>query len=277
MKRLLSVFIFTTLFFNLFAQDRIFNYVYQTNVLNKGQKEIEVWNTFSWGKVDFYREFSHRLEFEIGLNKRLQTAFYLNVSSESEYFIGKKLVLNGPTVNEINDTSIITSNEFSFSSEWKYKLSDPVADVIGSGLYAEISVGTEEIEFEGKLLLDKKMNKFITALNLVAEYEIETELEEGEVENEKEFAAKINYGLSYQLAKNVHFGLEASCINGFHDGSIEHSVLYAGPVLSVLRENFWINLTFFPQVTAFKGATYNGLDLDHHTKYETRILFSYVF
>ncbi len=62
----------------VFAQDRVFTYTYQSPVLNKGQKEIEVWTTLRGGRNDYFRGIDHRLEFEIGLGKRLQTAFYLN-------------------------------------------------------------------------------------------------------------------------------------------------------------------------------------------------------
>jgi hypothetical protein len=29
----------------IYGQDRLFTYTYQSTVLNKGQKEIEIWNT----------------------------------------------------------------------------------------------------------------------------------------------------------------------------------------------------------------------------------------
>lgn len=41
---------------NSYAQDRVFNYTYQSAVLNKGQKELEVWTTVISGKKDYYRE-----------------------------------------------------------------------------------------------------------------------------------------------------------------------------------------------------------------------------
>ena len=63
---------------NLMAQDRIFNYTYQSAVLNKGQKELEVWTTVFSGKEDYYREIQNRVEYEVGLGSNLQVAFYLN-------------------------------------------------------------------------------------------------------------------------------------------------------------------------------------------------------
>ena len=277
MKRIFAISFLIIGVLNGNAQDRIFNYVYQSTVLNKGQKELEIWNTFSWQKTEFYREFAHRIEFELGLGKKLQTSFYLNINTSSAYAIGKKLELINSVVTEQNDTSIISGTDFSFSNEWKYKISDPVGNFIGSALYAEIGLGTKETELEVKLILDKQFGKFTTALNLVGVYGIGKELIDNKVKDETEFAAEINYGLSYKLGSHVHLGVEANSLNGFNDGKIETSVLYAGPVLSVAGDRFWINLTVFPQISALKGATDGGLDLINHSKLDTRLLFSYAF
>jgi len=43
MKKLYVILLFLLMVLGTQAQDRIFNYVYQSTVLNKGQKEIEVW------------------------------------------------------------------------------------------------------------------------------------------------------------------------------------------------------------------------------------------
>ncbi|HNQ13329.1 MAG TPA: hypothetical protein PKM16_09005, partial [Bacteroidia bacterium] len=70
----------------LSAQDRVFARTYQSNVLNKGNIDIEIWNTFSFGRANYYTKQKQRLEFEVGITDRLQTAFYLNNStSTTEY------------------------------------------------------------------------------------------------------------------------------------------------------------------------------------------------
>ena len=109
--------IFVTLlaisFVSIQAQDRLFTYTYQSGVLNKGQREIEIWNTFRTGKNDYFARLDNRAEYEVGLGKNLQTAFYLNLSSitETNSYFGAK--------------SFNTEHEISFSNEWKYKILDP--------------------------------------------------------------------------------------------------------------------------------------------------------
>src|SRR6185436_17616440 len=101
------------------AQDRVFTHTYETNVLPLGVKEIEYWSTVRSGRTEFYNRIDQRFELELGLGKKVQTAFYFNVSSESfaiEDGIGHSL-------------------ETGFSNEWKIKFTDPVANKIGTGLY----------------------------------------------------------------------------------------------------------------------------------------------
>jgi len=244
------------------AQDRIFTYTYQSNVLRAGEFEVEPWMTVRWGRESFYRRLDQRLEFETGLTQNLQTAFYLN-STQRSY--------------QVNDSTLAGSHAISFSNEWKYKLRDPVADPFGLALYGEIGIGASEIELESKLIVDKKFEKWVAAFNLVGEWEFEKEAEGSKVETEKETAVEIDLALARRLSSSVYLGLEVRNHNEFVKGTWEHSALFAGPTLSVTRDRFWINATILPQIHAFKGATKNGLQLTDHEKLETRIMFSYAF
>lgn len=260
------------------AQDRVFNYTYQSIVLNPGQREIEIWNTVRSGRENFYRALDSRIEFEFGLAKKLQTAFYLNMKTSSEEV---ERDLGGG----LYETEIESETEWSFSSEWKYKISDPVANTVGSALYAEITVAPRELELEAKIILDKKIGRTLHALNLVAENEWETEVEtdpntfEQEVEQESEFKFEFDYGFSYNINSNWNIGFEARNKNRVEDGSWTASVVHAGPGFSYAKGPIWINLTLFPQITGIKHPDPgdSGLLLDEYEKFETRLLFSYVF
>ena len=62
-----------------FGQDRYFARTYTANVLPKGSIDIEFWHTSRFGHKDqFFHAQDQRLEVEIGLGKKLQTAFYFN-------------------------------------------------------------------------------------------------------------------------------------------------------------------------------------------------------
>lgn len=248
------------------AQDRLFTYTYQSNVLNKGQKELEVWSILSDGRDNFYRAFDHSLEFEVELGGRLQTSFYLN------YGYSKGI----ETVNNIQ--TLVSGNTYSFSNEWKLKLTDPVINPVGSALYFEYKLGTDETELEGKLILDKQIGKSTHALNLVGEYEIGKQFVPNgnaiDVKNVNEYKLEFNYGYGYKLNKNWALGVELMNQNAISGGNWEYSVLSAGPTLSYTIEGFGVNLSCLPQITNLKTG---NLEFHDNQKLQTRLIFTYEF
>jgi len=248
------------------AQDRVFTYTYQSNVLNKGQKELEVWTTLGTGRQDYYCGLKHSLEFEIGLGSKLQTSFYLN------YGYSKGIASN-------NGIEFLNSgNSYSFANEWKMKLSDPVANKFGSALYFEYVLSPDETELEGKLILDKQVGLFLNAFNLVGEYGIEKQFmavgTRLEAEYEGEFKLEWNYGLAYKINDHWNAGLEVKNENGFEEGELEYSILTAGPVVSYTTNGFWVNFGLMPQLTNLKVG---GRELIDHDGLQARLIFSYEF
>lgn len=250
---------------DIFSQDRLFTYTYQSNVLGFGQKELEVWNTLRAGKENFYNRLDSRAEFEVGLGKNLQTAFYANFTTKTA------------EKNNSGIKTLETEHEFSFSNEWKYKISDPVASPLGFALYGEYTIGSKEYELEGKLLFDKQIKDFTLALNLIGEVEYEAEIENNEMEWANKRKINVAFGLSYPVAKNFHLSLEAVNKNVFGKDELSGSAIFAGPGFAYFTENFWVNFTVLPQLTSFKGSTNGNLNLKDFEKLETRLIFSYVF
>lgn len=252
--------------FQVNAQDRVFNYTYQSGVLNKGQKEIEIWTTLATGRENFYRGIMHRMEYEIGLGGKLQTSLYLN------YGYSKGIV------DENGIQSLNNAVEYSFSNEWKLKLSDPVADRIGSALYFEYSLAPTETAFEGKFIVDKQTGSFLNAFNLVGEYVIGKNFTSDGTKlnavNVGELNLELNYGLSYKIKNNLSIGLEAFNQNQLADSKWNNSVLLLGPCISYSIDGFWVNLTCMPQIANFRGSS---LELKDHERLQTRLVFSYGF
>jgi hypothetical protein len=273
---LLTITILTTILSN--AQDRLFTQTFQSNVLTKGQREIEVWNTLHLGRVDYYRAIRHRMEFEMGLSSKLQTAFYFNVNSESALFT--EISQMGATV--VATLSIKSRSEFSISNEWKYKISDPAANAIGSALYGLITIGGDELELETRIILDKKTSRTTQALNLVMQTEFESVIENGNVEQEVGFGFEGDYGFLFSINKSWNVGFEMKNINKVtKDNGWEYSTLYAGPGFSYSTNKLWINFTILPQLAGLyhykeNGFT-NGLELNDNEKLQSRLIFSYAF
>ncbi len=248
------------------AQDRLFNYTYQTNVLNKGQREIEVWTTVLESKTNFYREIKNRFEFEIGLGNHLQTSFYLNSKQKAEF---------EPLSSEI----VMSATEISISNEWKYQFSNASSNAIGFAAYTEITVATDEVELEFKAIFDKKFGRHFQAFNLTFEPEWETTTKNGSLVTETAFQYQLNYGYAYQINKKCHVGLEVQ--NQYLKKEIEtntKSALFVGPTISYATEKFWANLSVLPQITGSKTiATNSQLNLEDYTKWSSRLIISVAF
>jgi hypothetical protein len=241
------------------ANERHFTYTYETAVLPTGAKELEIWTTPRIGRDDYFVRFDERMEFEWGLTDRLMSALYLNFSNTT-----------ADVAPEMRET------EFEFegvSSEWKYKISDPVADTLGLGVYGEVTGSTNELELEGKILLDKRIGSMLLAGNLVLEQEWEFEPEE----TESEQAVEIDLAGTFMVRPGLSAGLEVRNVNAIHEGELEHSALFAGPVLAYATDTWWIALTLLPQLPALKAGDANDGSrvLSDHEKLEARLLLSF--
>ena len=243
------------------ATDRPFTYTYGSDVLFPGLFELEPWTTVRAGRDNFFIQLDHRLEFEFGLTRRLQTAFYLNFSAVNQDVVN----LDGSVqrVSEFHWTGI--------SWEWKYKLFDSLADPIGVGFYFEPAFGPTEASLEFKLILDKRIGDFYAAFNAVAEQEWSFE----HTTTQREFDLELDLGLTYFFLPKLAAGIEAVSHNDFPTGGgWEHSALFLGPVVSYLAGKWWATLTVLPQLPAPKkndtGSTYI---LDSHERINARLIF----
>jgi hypothetical protein len=246
------------------GNERKFSYVYESSVLPTGVRELEVWNTLRAGKDAYFRALDQRMEFEVGVTDHLMTAFYINLES---------------TAADSNGTApggiLQTEHNVSFSSEWKYKLLDRVADPVGMSLYGELKLGMNVTELEGKMIFDKQVGNFLFAANVVAANEWETSLINGATETASEMEVELDAGLSYALDKNFSCGIESFVRNIYLDGALHHSALYAGPVISYTADQWWATLTIMPQTAGFAGTASGQLNLDEFERVQSRLLFSF--
>lgn len=249
------------------ANERHFSYTYESGVLPPGERELELWSTYRTGRHDLYVRLDHRAEFEWGLTDRLMTSFYLNWQDITQ----ENAATSPPS----------TQREFAFegiSSEWKYKLSDPVADAFGSALYGELGLVTDEVEFEGKLILDKRAGKNLYAYNLTVEPEWEVGVEETELE---EVGVENDLAFTHFFRPQTSGGLELRNHMEFtEEHKPEHIALFLGPVVSHAAEKWWVTCTALGQLPALKKSAEDPdskLILDEHERYNLRLLLSFSF
>lgn len=246
------------------ANERHFTYTYETATLPRGTVELEPWTTIRTWKDHYYLRLDHRLEFEMGLTDRLQAALYWNFSGRAEEQEG------------------VVEESFTWqgvSTEFKYKLLDPVADLLGFALYAEATLGPAELELEGKALFDKRFRDLLVALNLVYEYEQERESSGGYA---RESILETDLGASYFLTDAIGAGAEFRTHSEIKDGQYEHTAFFLGPAFSYAEEDYWIAVSTLFQLAATKGhdhdaaeADASALELEDHERLNARILLGF--
>ncbi len=245
------------------ASQRRFTYTYESLVLNPGEVELEPWTTFRIGKEDYFARLDQRIEFEVGLTRKLQTAFYLNLHASTSMV----------------DSSLVSDFEWGgFSNEWKLKLRDPVADPFGLALYFEWGASTSEVEVEARVIADKRYDNFLVAFNASIEPEFEFEAEgAGEVEAEAELNYEFDLAMAYFLNPRTSLGIEIRNHNlSISEIDYQHSALFAGPVVGYASETWWATLTVLPQIAKLKGDEVdedNDLVLSELEKLEIRFMF----
>ncbi len=239
------------------GNERHFTYTYESAVLPKDGREIEVWTTPGLGRDHFYSRFDERVEFEVGLTDRLQTSLYLNFGA-----------LTAETMPGMRQSSV----EFQgISSEWKYKLRDPVADALGSALYAELLAGPTEVELEAKLIVDKRIGKVLLAANLVGELGLEFE----EKATDPAGVVELDAAATYSVRPGLSLGLELRSHNQIMEEAWRTSVLFAGPVVAYAASSWWVALSVMPQLPALKKEGGGTFELAAHERFNARLLFSF--
>lgn len=242
------------------ADERKFTYSYEAKTLPEGTWEFEQWATLRARKDAgrFYR-WDLREELEYGITDRLNTALYLNFRYEA-----------------IRDVAGKTNkHDFDFksvSSEWKYKLADPTADLVGALAYAEVSLAEDEYELELKAVASKELGEFTFAYNFVFEGEREySDLPNGNEEGESEFLIEHTFGASYHVFQPLNVGVEALFRTPFEHNLSDSgdTSFFVGPNVNVSTGGWWVTLTLLKQVDVWGSR---GLDLVEREKYEARII-----
>lgn len=250
------------------SNERRFGYTYESSVLPPGAREIELWSTDRRGREYFYHRLDQRIEFEFGVANNLMSAFYLNTTTRTR-----------DSNSELPGGGKSSSIAVSISNEWKVKLMDRVADPLGFSLYGEVTLGTDKIELETKMIADKQIQHFLFAGDITAEYESSSDIINGTEIVSKEVKFKPGFGIAYIAENGFGAGVEVRNENIFISGEMKHSSLFAGPTVSYSSEAIWFTLTFMPQAYSFKGGTTvsKNLDLDEFEKFQTRLLLAFHF
>ena len=250
--------------FVLNAQDRFFGRTYTSSILPKGNFDIELWHTSRFGhQFEYFHAMDQRVEYEVGLGKNVQTAFYFNHYQKS-----------------INDSAnnINQSTEIGFSNEWKWRISSAECKT-EAALYAEFVVKGDELELESKLILDRTVDKNLLALNIVYEVEGEAQWNNGKTHFNYNNKLELDAGWMYQFSTSFGAGIELVNENDLSSHKWNNSILYGGPTINYRGNRWFVVANYLPQFGNIHASNKfaKGIELKDHERSQARIILGFSF
>ena len=232
------------------ANERRFSFTDEATIHAPGEIEIEQYITWKRDKNDVdssYDRLDLKSEFEFGVTENFQLAF----TSVSKYQDGDSVTNDGLEFRTVGVEGV-------------YQLADPTEEEIGYAIYLEFAAGEEKLKGEGKLLVQKNVEDWVFAYNLVLEGEWE-----GEDYNDEKGEVKNLFGATYQVTPRFSAGAEAIIEMEAEDfESFDDPVVYVGPSFSYRESGWFVTIAPTFQVTDEMGASnfltrfIIGIDID---------------
>ncbi len=290
------------------ADEPLFGYIYTTDLLPKGQKEVEQWATFREGRSngDFHL-LQTRTEVSYGVTDRFQVSGYLNLADTNVNGDAPDGTTLPPEV--FADYNADPSKRFkasrleSVSVEGIYRFMSPYTDAFGLAVYVEPSIGPRTYELESRVIAQKNFidDKLVLAANITVGYEKRylhgdpsADPADEEFVDHWDKETDVNFGLaaSYRFAPNWSGALEWqnerewAGFNPFKKENRTNDAYYFGPTLHYGGKGFFVTATYLKQLKGAKdfaddaadSAVIHGISNgDDFEKYRVRLKVGFYF
>ena len=281
------------------AGESAFAYVYTTDLLPQGAKEIEQWVTVRHQQIGgSFDQIEGRTAFEYGLADNLQVAFYANYAWTHAFQNGPfGATTPGEPFADFAADPNLPFNQTRFvgvSGEAIYRILSPYTDPIGLAVYVEPTIGPNFVEWENRIILQKNFfdDLLTVAFNFTYAPEFRNLLSDdptNPIRNWQE-ETDVNFSLaaSYRFIANWSAGFEFLNEREFDSFTFKNqsnSGYYLGPTLHYGGERFFVTMTALwqmPWATAHSdtvpGALVNGYILDNDfERFRFRLKAGYTF
>jgi hypothetical protein len=288
------------------ADEPLFGFVYTTDLLPKGEFEVEQWLTWRRQKAHgSFNVWEHRTEFSYGATDDLQLSLYANYSQTE----ARQNAVDGTTTPaetfadhtvDDPDARMRSSHFIGISGEAVYRVLSPYVDPIGLAFYFEPTIGRKLREFEEKIIVQKNFfdDRLVIAGNLTIAQELrrlngDPTADPSEPESashwDKETDLNFSLGATYRFASNWSLGAEFINEREFNrlifwNGNYAtNSAFYLGPTLHYGGERFFFTLTLLQQMPwgedyANAGVMKGGVNYaDDFEKYRMRLKVGVLF
>jgi hypothetical protein len=225
------------------ATPRPLPFTYQSETLPKGALEVEQFVDFVPSKAldatsgnpvnTLATEF--QTEFEIGLTDRLELGLYVSfVPQATSAQPGSEPVM-----------------EFGNGAKQRvrYRLADPEAWPVDVALYGEVSENEREVELEGKIILQRRVDRVRFITNLWAEREYY-------LDHHREWALNPTVGMTAELSPRYHLGAESWMRAEYRDDGVKglSPHVYVGPAFMMNFGKLWWSNGVYVRLTDFDRA-----------------------
>ncbi|AXI03751.1 DUF6662 family protein [Aquirhabdus parva] len=288
-----------------YAEESQFGYVYTTDLLPAGAKEIEQHATWrhqkDGGKFDLVEG---RTEFEYGVSDRLQMSAYLNYAwTRASHDVGGETVPPETFAEvQVDPNSNWHDKKFvGVSVEGIYRLMSPYTDPFGLAIYFEPTIGNGLREMETRIIAQKNFfdDRLILAANITAEQEGRflpadpaADPDSVEARGHWDHETDMNVGVagSYRFAPNWSAGMEFQQEREYSSFSVQNKFRtnlanYLGPTIHYGGKHFFATMTFLEQLGG--AVDYGNPDhdfiahgrtfADDFEKYRVRVKLGYSF
>ncbi len=261
------------------ANPRALPFTYTTDTLAPGQVEFEqTVDLVPLQRAELDRRERARTsasqfltEFEIGVAERLELALYLT-------FV--------PTVNPnviSPGTQAIMPEGNGAKQRIRYTLADPGEWPVDVGVYGELSESEHEFEFEGKVLLQRRLGKLRVDANLWAEYELYFARQaDGSIQ--RDVVINPTLGATYEISPKFSVGID-SWLRGEYPTNQDMAPAtrpfalgpeyYIGPAIMMSFGKIWWTVAAYVRVTDFDhrlvaGDPYGRVWVPHDVRLQYR-------
>ncbi len=252
------------------ADEPVFGFIYTTDLLPKGQKEVEQWLTWRHQKAGgYYDQLENRTEFSYGVTDAFQLSGYINYN----WTRASRNAVDGTTTppEQFADFSFDPNGRFNAtryvgaSLEGIYRVLSPYKDPVGLAFLLEPTIGPNFREIEARAIVQKNFldDRLIVAANLTWAPELrfipgDPTAAPGTTEASRhtDIETDINWGVgaSYRFAPNWSLGWEFQNereMRGWAIFARSHwmgNAYYTGPTLHYGGERFFVTLTAWEQL-----------------------------
>ena len=280
------------------ADEPLFGFAYTTDLLPRGQWEIEQWSTTRFTKEGgtFWLQ-ENRTELEYGVTDRFQFSIYQNYDSTAAFQNGPYGATTTPEpfsydVPGVNDR-YQRSRYIGTSGEAIVRILSPYTHAVGLALYSEPTFGPGFIESENRVILQKNFrdDRLVLAANLTYAPEFRHVSDDNNPKRriwQEETDANIDLGATYRFRRNWSLGFELINEREFNSFDFTHesnSGYYLGPTIHYGGKHFFATATFIEQmpwasshVDTVPGALVDGRLYDNDfEKFRVRLRFGWYF